>query len=66
MWDVQTGQELRRFSGHADDVRYVTFSPDGKYILTASQDSTVYLWLTDIQDAIHAARALLTRDLTSE
>jgi len=33
-------------------VRDVTSSPDGKYILTASMDSTAWLWLTDLHDAI--------------
>jgi WD40 repeat protein/transcriptional regulator with XRE-family HTH domain len=66
LWDVQTGQELRRFAGHTDDVRYVTFSPDGNYILTASQDGTARLWLADLQDAIGAICAVLTRDLTLE
>jgi len=65
LWDVQTGQELRRFAGHTDDVRYVAFSPDGKYILTASQDGTTRLWLTDLQDMIHAVCAVLTRDLSA-
>ena len=63
---MQTGQELRRFAGHTDEVRYVAFSPDGKYILTASQDGTARLWLTDFDATIHAVSGLLTRDLTRE
>jgi WD40 repeat protein/transcriptional regulator with XRE-family HTH domain len=66
MWDVQTGQEVRRFAGHTAEVRDVTFSPDGKYILTASHDNTARLWLTDFHDTIHAACAVLTRDLAPE
>lgn len=66
MWNVETGQEVCRFTGHTAEVRDVAFSPDGKYILTASNDGTARLWLTDIQDTINAICALLTRDLTAE
>ena len=44
----------------------MAFSPDGKYIVTASEDFTARLWLTDYQDTIRAFCALLTRDLTPE
>jgi len=63
---VQTGQEVRRFTGHKDEVHEVAFSPDGKYILTASSDGTARLWLLDLQDTIRGICATLTRDLTSE
>ena len=66
LWDVQTGEEVRRFTGHTNKVRDVAFSPDGKYILTASDDGTARLWLTDLHDTIDAVCALLTRDLTPE
>ncbi len=35
---------LRAFTGHSDEVRSVAFSPDGKYVLTGSADTTVKLW----------------------
>jgi WD40 repeat protein len=66
LWDVATGKEVRHFTGHTNEVRNVTFSPDGKYILTASNDGTARLWLTDYHDAIRATCALLTRDLTPD
>jgi WD40 repeat protein len=35
---------IRAFLGHSNRVKAVDFSPDGRYILTGSSDSTVRLW----------------------
>jgi WD40 repeat protein len=44
LWDVATGDELRRFVGHEDAVRGVDFSANGSRILTNGRDSTIRLW----------------------
>jgi WD40 repeat protein len=49
---VETGQEVRRFTGHTAEVRDVVFSQDGKYILTSSFDGTARLWFTDFRETI--------------
>jgi len=36
--------EIRTFEGHTDWVTSVAFSPDGKYILSGSWDTTLKLW----------------------
>ena len=39
LWDVQSGQELRRFPGHA-----AMFTKDGKHILTQSFGEDIRMW----------------------
>jgi len=43
-WDVSTGKEIDTFKVHADAVTSVTFSPDGKYVVSGSNDKTVKIW----------------------
>ncbi len=56
LWDL-TGKEIRHFVGHqervtgmtvvkssSEGVTSVAFSPDGKYVLTGSEDNMVKLW----------------------
>jgi len=44
LWDVATGQELLTLKGQGDAVISVSFSPDGKKLVSASFDRTVKLW----------------------
>jgi RNA polymerase sigma factor (sigma-70 family) len=43
LWDVATGQELRRFRG-ARGSHGITFSPNGKVLVVGTDDGTVLLW----------------------
>jgi WD40 repeat protein/tRNA A-37 threonylcarbamoyl transferase component Bud32 len=43
VWDAETGQEILSFQGHTTAVKSVTFSPDGKRILS-SGDDTLKVW----------------------
>jgi len=44
MWNVNTGETVRTFSGHTADTPAVAFSPDGQYALSGSYDNTMKLW----------------------
>ncbi|GAB4518065.1 MAG: hypothetical protein OHK0046_25340 [Anaerolineae bacterium] len=44
LWDVNTGQEVRRFAAHSDTVESIQFSDDGRFALSRSRDGNVRVW----------------------
>ena len=44
VWDAQTGQPLTDAFQARSEVAYARFSPDGKRIVTASEDNTARVW----------------------
>ncbi|MBK9943637.1 MAG: hypothetical protein IPP13_18680 [Kouleothrix sp.] len=44
LWDLKTGTLIKRFTGHDGRIRRVAFLPDGKRVLTGSEDGTIRLW----------------------
>jgi tetratricopeptide (TPR) repeat protein len=44
LWDLATGQEVRRFVGHKGLVHGLAFLPGGMQIITSGSDGTVRLW----------------------
>jgi WD40 repeat protein len=51
--ETETGREIRRLVGHREVVADVAFSPDGKLILSGSQDLDVIVWNATSGEQIH-------------
>ena len=49
LWNLEAGQEVRRFEGHEGKVRAVAFSPDGKQAVSGCilGDNNLRIW--DVQ-----------------
>jgi WD40 repeat protein len=44
LWDAENGNEILTIKAHDEGVCCVAFSPDGKHIVSASQDKTIKIW----------------------
>jgi WD40 repeat protein len=44
LWDALSGEVIQSFKGHVAQVYNANFSPDGKWIVTASGDNTARMW----------------------
>ena len=53
VYDTDTGQEVNRMEGHTYPITSVSYSHDGKYIVSASKDKTVKLWNASTGELIH-------------
>ncbi|MBZ0296875.1 MAG: hypothetical protein K8L99_30215, partial [Anaerolineae bacterium] len=47
VWDVETGQQLHRYSEHTFVVNSVAFSDDGTFALTGGEDGNARFWNTE-------------------
>ncbi|KAK4699804.1 WD repeat-containing protein 48, partial [Phenoliferia sp. Uapishka_3] len=53
VYDPNSRRQVSRLGGHTDNVRAVLLSEDGKWVLSASSDSTVKLWSLTAQRCLH-------------
>jgi WD40 repeat protein len=44
LWDVRTGEPIRKFAGNTAEIRGMAFTPDGRRLASTSSDGTVKLW----------------------
>lgn len=44
MWDVDSGKELYRFTGHNGSVHQLSLSSDAKRLVTSSADGSAKVW----------------------
>jgi WD40 repeat protein len=67
VWETQTGRELRRFDGTAIDADWVTFTLNGRYVLsTDDKDYSVSMWPISYHDTINSVCSLLLRDFNDD
>jgi WD40 repeat protein len=55
LWDIAARRELRSFDGHRGSVTSVAFTPDGKALVSAAEDSTALIW--DLAGVLPAEKA---------
>ncbi|GAA6032860.1 hypothetical protein JCM8097_000833 [Rhodosporidiobolus ruineniae] len=53
VWDPRSRKQVSRLGGHTDNIRAVLLADDGKWLLSASSDSTVKLWSLAAQKCLH-------------
>ncbi|XP_072002429.1 apoptotic protease-activating factor 1 isoform X2 [Engystomops pustulosus] len=44
VFDLATGKCLKYLKGHRDTVQHCQFTPDGKWLVSSSDDSTIVVW----------------------
>lgn len=53
LWNVDTGECRRVFEGHDKEVRCLAFSPDGRWLVTGSEDESAILWDATTGKRVH-------------
>lgn len=44
IWDLILGKEIFSFAAHEDDINSLHYSPNGRYLVSASEDRTIKIW----------------------
>ncbi|MDE0314707.1 MAG: WD40 repeat domain-containing protein [Candidatus Poribacteria bacterium] len=63
LWDIKHSEEPDSLLGHTDHIWSLSFSPDGKRLVSGSSDKTVRLWDVDTREEI--AMLPLNRPITT-
>ncbi|HMS41670.1 MAG TPA: hypothetical protein PKE69_15675 [Pyrinomonadaceae bacterium] len=44
VWNVKEGKKVKEFLGHKNDVPFVSFSKDNKFVVSGCRDKTIKIW----------------------
>ena len=55
LWNLATKEQVTRLNGHSSKVASVTFSRDGKMLVSGSFDKTIKLWRAATEAEVNAA-----------
>jgi WD40 repeat protein len=61
LYDITTGKHVRSFIANASAVYSVAVSPNGRYLLSASNDQTLRVWALEKTERMAIAMGLTTR-----
>jgi len=53
VWDLESNQAMHVLRGHADQIRALIVTPDGKWVISASRDHTLKVWDLESGHEIH-------------
>lgn len=56
VWDTESGELSTSFNGHTADIRSVAWHPEGKLIVSASDDKTIRIWDVASQKLLQVLR----------
>ena len=54
LWDMETGRDLKSFTGDSDGIYAVAFSPDGRHVLSGNANHSMKLWDATVLKEIRA------------
>jgi WD40 repeat protein len=54
VWDFARNQEIKRLTGHDDEVVAIAISPDGKFAASSAKGASVLVWDLDAGRKVHA------------
>ena len=58
VWSVESGECVTTLEGHSDGVNSVSFSPDGQWIASGSEDNTVKVWSVESGECVFTGSQL--------